>query len=234
VVSAGPHQATPAELKARLELERRGQPYLVFRDGGSAQRLVTLPGDRAQLTIGRSPECDLPLPWDAQASRVHAQLERLGPGWALSDGGLSRNGTYVNGERLRERRRLNDNDALRFGHTVMLYREPAAAPALRGATTTVLAGDLPDAAAVSPAQRSVLRSLCRPFADGDPFAKPATNAQIAAELFLSLDAVKGHLRALFAKFGVEELPQNEKRLRLAERALQSGVISQADFADPAR
>ena len=36
---------------------------------------------------------------------------------------------------------------------------------------------------------------------------PATNQQIADELFLSLDAVKMHLRALFHKVGIDDLPQ---------------------------
>jgi hypothetical protein len=38
-----------------------------------------------------------------------------------------------------------------------------------------------------------------------------------------------HLRALFAKFGVEDLPQNQKRLRLVELALASGVINERDL-----
>ena len=33
------------------------------------------------------------------------------------DDGLSRNGTFVNGERLSGRRRLTDGDTLRFGGT---------------------------------------------------------------------------------------------------------------------
>ena len=64
----------------------------------------------------------------------------------------------------------------------------------------------------------MLIALCRPFKDNDAFATPATNQQIAAELFLSVDAVKGHLRTLFAKFGVDELPQMQKRVRAAGRA----------------
>jgi DNA-binding NarL/FixJ family response regulator len=61
------------------------------------------------------------------------------------------------------------------------------------------------------------------------FVSPASNQQIAAELFFSVDTVKAHLRALFAKFGVEDLPQNQKRARLANPALQSGVVSERDF-----
>lgn len=41
--------------------------------------------------------------------------------------------------------------------------------------------------------------------------EPSGASQIAEELFLSIDAVKMHLRTLFAKFELSELAQNEKR-----------------------
>ncbi len=37
---------------------------------------------------------------DEEVSRLHAELVALADGWAISDDGLSRNGTYVNAERL--------------------------------------------------------------------------------------------------------------------------------------
>ena len=99
----------------------------------------------------------------------------------LVDDGLSRNGTYVNGERLAGRRRLRDGDALRFGETFVQFRAP-----LQGAShATAVAGDIATAADLTEAQRRVLVALCRPFKDNDGFAAPATNQQIAAELFLS-------------------------------------------------
>jgi hypothetical protein len=82
---------------------------------------------------------------------------------------------------------------------------------------------------VSDAQRRVLLGLCRPYKQPGPFTTPATNQEIANELFLSVEAVKTHLRALFAKFGVEDLPQNQKRAKLIERAFQTGVISERDL-----
>jgi hypothetical protein len=42
-------------------------------------------------------------------------------------------------------------------------------------------------------------------------------------------AVKTHLRALFARFEVDQLPQNEKRIRLVQRALDSGSVSPGEL-----
>ena len=46
------------------------------------------------------------LGWDTEVSRLHAQVEPVGSDWIVVDDGLSRNGTYVNGERVNGRRRL--------------------------------------------------------------------------------------------------------------------------------
>ena len=81
---------------------------------------------------------------------------------------------------------------------------------------------------LTPAQRRVLVALCRPFRDGG-YATPATNQQIADELVVTVDAVKSNLRALFAAFGVDDLPQNQKRASLAMKALRSGVVSRRDL-----
>ncbi len=75
----------------------------------------------------------------------------------------------------------------------------------------------------------MLVALCRPFKDGAAFATPPTNQQIADELHLSVDAVKTHMRALFEKLEVGDLPQNQKRVALVERALHSGAISKSDL-----
>jgi hypothetical protein len=44
-----------------------------------------------------------------------------------------------------------------------------------------------------------------------------------------VDAVKTHLRALFGKFGIEDLPQNQKRVRLVELALKNGIVTPRDL-----
>ena len=52
---------------------------------------------------------------------------------------------------------------------------------------------------------------------------------MADETHLSVDSVKRHLRQLFERFGIGSLAQNEKRVRLVELALQSGLISTRDL-----
>jgi DNA-binding NarL/FixJ family response regulator len=81
---------------------------------------------------------------------------------------------------------------------------------------------------LTPAQRRVLVALCRPFKDAG-YATPATNQQIADELVVSVDAVKSTLRALFEVFGVDALPQNQKRASLALQAMRTGVITRRDL-----
>src|SRR5919202_7870 len=102
-----------AELKEQLDAERRGVPFLVFRDGDGRRRIVSLEADVDRLTIGRRECNDLPLAWDGQVSRVHAELERLGGDWALGDDGLSRNGSFINGTRVNARQRLRNGDVIR-------------------------------------------------------------------------------------------------------------------------
>jgi len=206
--------------------ERDGHPFLVHRDGAGTQVITVLGPGRPALTLGRSAEADLPLEFDEEASRFHAELLRISGEWLITDDGLSTNGTFVNGERVVSRRRLRDGDTIRVGATALLYRSPGEA----GESETVKSGGWPTAADVTETQKRVLVALCRPFLEGAEPAAPATNKSIADEVFLSVDAVKAHLRALFDRFDLGELPQNEKRLNLAEAAMRSGVVSRRDLA----
>ncbi len=228
VVSAAadtPRPQSAAELKAQIEIERLGLPLLIFRDAEDAQVLKTIEGGRGALWIGRSPSADISLAADAEVSKLHSQIEFVGSDCTLVDDGLSRNGSFVNEERVSGRRMLRDGDVIRVGRTRIRFR----APVVAGAESTVVSGDLAGAAGVSPAQRRVLVALCRPFKDGTAFASPATNAQIAGELHLSVDAVKTHLRTLFEKFDLADAPQSRKRVDLVQRAMQTGVISERDL-----
>jgi|SRR3954452_11125251 len=207
---------TPSDLKAIIEAERSGLAFMHWRDrGAGAQRLLVLEGEQKPLTVGRRADSDVPLDWDLEVSRVHARLEIVGGQWTVVDDGLSRNGTFVNGSRVHGRHLLHDRDRLCFGRTQVIFRVP---PDPEQGASTAQARSTAAAVSLSPTQRKILIALCRPVNDSSA-ATPATNRQIADELFLSVDAVKAHLRVLFDRFGIGDLPQNEKRARLAAQAL---------------
>jgi FHA domain-containing protein/uncharacterized protein DUF1707 len=82
-----------------------------------AMRDLALPrGPRTVFTIGRSPDCDLPL-GDPTVSWLHAELRRSGDDWVLVDLG-SLNGTRVNGWRADSGFTVRAGDCVRFGRAV--------------------------------------------------------------------------------------------------------------------
>jgi hypothetical protein len=112
-----------------------------------------------------------------------------------------------------------------FGNTHVVYHQASSG---KGSESTARAPGSPTDVHLSEAQRKIVIALCRPMIDSTS-TTPATNPQIAAEVFLSVDAVKAHLRVLFDRFGLTELPQNEKRSRLVSTLLSSGVLAPHDF-----
>jgi pSer/pThr/pTyr-binding forkhead associated (FHA) protein len=224
MAAVSPYRASAAELKERIEAERAGHPFLVYRKPDGGQVIATLSAGQTT-TIGRDPECEISLAWDEGVSRLHAELTTIGTEWVIVDDGLSRNGTFANGERVAGRRRLVDGDQVEIGATMLIFREPQRR---RAQSTAVMGGRRiqPD---LSPAQRRVLVALCRPYGEGSHYATPATNQQIAEELHLSVSAVKTHLRALFQRFAIGDLQHNEKRVALAHAALDSGAVLPAEL-----
>ena len=221
-MSANPH--APANPLSEVDAELAGQPFLLYRDGENSQRRYVFEPAAVAATVGRRPPAALRLDWDERVSRLHARFERVNDAWEVVDDGLSRNGTFVNAERLSGRCRLNDGDTLRFGTTTVTFRTPE-----RQQSVPTHPAETPAAVRLSTTQRRVLVALCRPYKAQSGFAGPATDEQIAEELFLSTSAVKTHLSVLYAKLGVEQLPGDETRIHLIERALSAGLISQRDL-----
>lgn len=213
-----------SDLKARAEAERAGEPFLLFSDRDGRQSLFFFAPDMVRASVGRQASSEVVIDWDDQVSRLHARFERVEGGWEVADDGFSRNGTFVNGERVSGRRRVKDGDAVRFGRTMVTFRSPK-----REQQFAAGAGGTADTVRLSTSQRRVLVALCRPYKDRGGFANPATDEQIAEELVLSVGAVRAQLKVLYAKVGVEDLPQNETRVRLVERAFAAGLVSARDL-----
>jgi hypothetical protein len=215
---------SPAELKDVIAAERTGHPFLVWRDTDGRQQILALGPATWRVTIGRDPEADVSLAGDVEASRAHALIERVGQEWTFVDDGLSRNGSFINQTRALGRRRLVDHDRIGCGNSEIIFREPV----IKTGDSTVSSRDLAPVLPPSPMQRKILIALCRPVQASDT-ATPATNRQISEEVHLTVDAVKAHLRVLFERYGLGELPQNEKRAQLVATVLVSGVLTAKEF-----
>jgi hypothetical protein len=217
------HTSTPQELKDRLEAERLGDAHLIYRDGDGRQVIHRLLPSSGPVAIGRREQCDVSLPWDDEVSRLHAELEQVGAAWTVIDDGLSRNGSFVNTDRLQGRRRLRDGDVLAVGRTSIVFRNPSASfDRTRSAAAVIMRASLTET------DRKVLIALCRPLKDPGQ-ALPAGNQAIADELHLSLPAIKKRMGSMFERFGLDQLPQSEKRARLAAAALQAGIVTARDL-----
>ncbi|WP_077043470.1 FHA domain-containing protein [Rhodococcus sp. MTM3W5.2] len=199
-------------------------PRLSYTDDDGIHRELALVEDSPRVTVGRSREADIACASDHDVALLHAAIEWTGTHWTIVDDGLSRTRTFVNGERLSGRRRLQAGDTIGIGSSVLTFHDTATS-----CDPTGMADAVPAHAPLTPAQRAIVVELCRPFTENAAACKPASNQQIAERLFVSVETVKTHLRTLFSKFGVEDLPQNRKRARLAERALQSGVVTDREL-----
>ncbi|MBC7258229.1 MAG: FHA domain-containing protein [Chloroflexi bacterium] len=88
------------------EIPEGDVPMLVLLGSPGARYLLTAPRAR----IGRDPGNDIVIP-DRRVSRYHAEIVREGSEFMLRDCG-SKNGTFVNGERIVQERRLQDGDEI--------------------------------------------------------------------------------------------------------------------------
>jgi FHA domain-containing protein len=192
---------------------RRGR-YVM--EGPHIQIVITgaiVPLQPEVTTIGRGSHNDVRLA-DPSVSVLHAEIVRRGPYVYISDLGLSRNGTRVNG-RLVARRLLSDGDALTFG---------SARCRIGGIVADEFNdADLTKSAAPELTRREldVIASLCRPAMSEDAFVTPATAREIAADLVVTEAAVKQHLLRLYGKLRIPE--GVNRRIRLANEVVALGL-----------
>jgi DNA-binding CsgD family transcriptional regulator len=189
----------------------------------AGRELVALKAGR--LTLGTDRTNDLPLPADPTLSRLHAVLERYGAGWCVRDLD-SRNGTFVNGQRVWRERPLRPGDELRVGATRLVYRSDQPA----GDAKATQASEPPPQ--LTRREREVLLVLCRTVLAGAAFTEPASIREIADALVVSEAAVKQHLGHLYDKFGIHGGGER-RRVQLANEALRRGAVTIAGLRQQA-
>ena len=182
--------------------------------GGEAPHSLPLAGERT--VIGRSPEADITLA-DEAVSWNHLEIERRGDVLLATDLD-SRNGTALNGEPLERPRRLRDGDTLIVGGCRLEVSTGAATPV--GAT---VASNEPGVA-LSEEERATAAALVAPYRSEGAFAgRPATRAEIAAELHVSERTAQRRLDALAAKLDVPGEAGRERPRLVAARVIELGL-----------
>jgi hypothetical protein len=185
-------------------------PYIRVEESG-----IVVPLLQDVTTVGRGRFVDVQIA-DPSVSMLHAEIVRRGPYLYVTDLGLSRNGTRVNG-RLVARRLLADGDVLTFG---------SARCRMSGIAAEELSADAelrrPAAPELTRRELDVVTSLCRPALSDEAFVAPATAREIAVDLVVTEAAVKQHLLRLYQKFRIAE--GLNRRVRLANEVVALGLV----------
>jgi hypothetical protein len=192
-------------------------PYIRVEESGA-----TIPLRQDVTTVGRGRFVDVQLA-DPSVSMLHAEIVCRGPYVYVTDLGLSRNGTRVNG-RLVARRLLADGDVVTFG---------SARCRVGGLAIEDLCADAelrrPAAPELTRRELDVVTSLCRPALSDAAFVAPATAREIAVDLVVTEAAVKQHLLRLYQKFRIAE--GVNRRVRLANEVVALGLVRPLPLAE---
>jgi predicted component of type VI protein secretion system len=182
--------------------------------GREAPRSVPLRGERT--VIGRSPEADVRLDDDA-VSWNHLEIERRGEVLMATDLD-SRNGTALNGQPLDRPRRLQDGDTLIVGAHRLEVSTGSVTPV--GATVPSSGSTVE----LSEEERATAAALVAPYRREGAFAgRPATRAEIAAELHVSERTAQRRLDALAAKLDVPGDAGRDRPRQIAARVIELGL-----------
>jgi len=175
-------------------------------------------------TIGRGQSVDVRLDHPS-VSKLHAEIVRRGPYAYVSDLGLSRHGTRVNGKVVAQRL-LENGDVVSFGsQRCRVGGLPAERPLPESEQRRSAWPEL------TRRELDVVAALCKPALCDDAFVAPATAREIAAELVVTEAAVKQHLLRLYQKFRIAAGPN--RRVRLANEVVSAGLVRPLPTAGPA-
>lgn len=192
----------------------------------TGRELVPLAGQR--VTLGKASGNAIALEHDATVSRLHAVFENLGAAWSIRDMG-SRNGTYLNGEKITAERVLHSGDEVRVGKSRLIFWMVRESVDGGRDEETVSAQPVEGPPRLTRREYDVLVVLCRPLVSDDPFPEPASVRAMAGELYVTEAAVKQHLQNLYDKFAIPS--EGDRRVRLANEALRRGAVTLAQLRD---
>lgn len=163
--------------------------FLVCLTGPEIARPVPL--DRAEVVLGRTPECELMLQ-AAGVSRRHCVVKRRGEQAILEDLG-STNGTLLNEQRLRPReaRPLRSGDLIRVGEAALKYLERGDIEARYHEVVFRLMGV--DALTQLKNRRFLLEQLEREIARSDRHERTLSIVLIDVDHFKNVNDTYGHL-----------------------------------------
>jgi len=185
-------------------------PYLQVETTGAVAWL------RADLTtVGRGQCVDICLD-DPSVSKLHAEIVRRGPYAYVSDLGLSRHGTRVNGKVVAQRL-LENGDVISFG--VQRCRVGGLPAEDTAPESDPRRSETPE---LTRRELDVVAALCKPALSEEAFVAPATARDIAADLVVTEAAVKQHLLRLYQKLRIAEGPN--RRVRLANEVVARGLV----------
>jgi FHA domain len=166
-------------------------------------------------TIGRGQAVDVRLDHPS-VSKLHAEIVRRGPYAYVTDLGLSRHGTRVNGKVVAQRL-LENGDVVSFGSQRCRVGGLTAEAALP--ETDPRRSAVPE---LTRREVDVVAALCQPALSDEAFVAPATAREIAADLVVTEAAVKQHLLRLYQKLKIAEGPN--RRVRLANEVVARGLV----------
>lgn len=168
-------------------------------------RGTLFPVPHGDALLGRSPDCLIVLASE-RVSREHAVVRRIHCGLEIEDLG-SRNGTWVNGQRIRRATVLSQGDEVQLGDDLLevVLRQDARVP-------VTVEGVSSDLSRESARQRQVLERVEYEMAQVAPGDDPAGHAQ-------RLRAVIDELMDGLGRWGIVLSPEEARRLADAGHVL---------------
>jgi pSer/pThr/pTyr-binding forkhead associated (FHA) protein len=143
--------------------------HITLREGGTMERELT----KAETRLGKGPDNDIVL-GDQAVSSNHALIRLDGEKYMLIDVG-SRNGTFLNNERLSEARALKNGDIIKLGHCRVTFRAAQA-----GQTLTLSATEILGVSAVPPPPPAPPTPSAPPLPSEDTLARALVHSKIVA------------------------------------------------------